>query len=205
MPAVARARVRQVKCLGCSTGGGVHVQSCGCVRVGTWEWWSPEKLCSGHLGHLPPVLGLQLPAEKHFGLLTRQLQQEQDQFPTVWPWLYKRKLLSEKANGMERSHVLGSVANLEIKTNGKMVTNIMEFCFVIKSTSHWHSICWGLPGSSHPIYSISIQFAISQIQYLKNVCSPLPPVPSFYMFQKLTEQINGCSVNALDSQVRAYF
>lgn len=106
---------------------------------------------------------------------------------------------------MERSHVLGSFTNLEIKTNVKTVTNIMEFCFVIKSTSHWYSVCCELSGSSHPIYSISIQFAISQIQYLKTVYSPLPPVPSFYMFQKLTEQINGCSVNALDSQVRAYF
>ena len=67
----------------------------------------------------------------------------------------------------ERNYVLGSSASSENKSGGEMVMSIMEFCSVVNSARHWHSICWGLLGATHPIYRISILFAIFQIQHFK--------------------------------------
>ena len=72
-----------------------------------------------------------------------------------------------KQMAWERNHVLGSSVNSENKTGGEMVMSTMEFCSVVNSARHWHSICWWLLGSTHPIYRISILFAIFQIQHLK--------------------------------------
>lgn len=114
----------------------------------------------------------------------------------------QQNLLSEKANGVERSHVLESPASVAIKTSEEMGMDIIEFCFIINSTSHWNVIYWGLPGSIQTLFNLPFMFLVFLgIAFEKCTRCSLP----FAVLQKFNRTNNCRARNALDNQVMAYF